>query len=316
MVTSVAMEAYAQNDYEYIPMLELYYQEQSGYFYKQKWPEHIGCEIDLDVFLLESDSDGEIDDYSDDYKEYLRFKAQEELKGYKLKLNSPSSSNVILNGTNLLGDKGNFNLNHRDALEIESNLFDLHIHKGLNTCAECEPGLKILTPASSSQIVHLSKSQKEKLRRKELNQLKSQYGLLNAEFTNQPCVSGQKYVDRANIRRKVIGSDHSMTNNCKPIETASLTKPISDKSVGFKMLSKMGWKEGQSLGSKEQNPTALNEPLLPIIRVGMSGLGSENSTVMPNPNNEDVAAKKLKIIKMKQRYDKTKLINCFDDEDT
>jgi hypothetical protein len=36
------------------------------------------------------------------------------------------------------------------------------------------------------------------------------------------------------------------------IEVSSMDKPISNSNIGFKLMLKMGWKEGKGLGSKQQ----------------------------------------------------------------
>ncbi|KAI8987574.1 hypothetical protein BDF20DRAFT_850981 [Mycotypha africana] len=52
---------------------------------------------------------------------------------------------------------------------------------------------------------------------------------------------------------------------------ASTSAPISSQNIGHRMLSAMGWKEGSSLGSKEDGIT---EPIQAVIRAKRRGLGA------------------------------------------
>ena len=44
-----------------------------------------------------------------------------------------------------------------------------------------------------------------------------------------------------------------------PFITFLSTRPIAESNIGHKMLSKMGWKEGESLGNNRQD--AITEPV-------------------------------------------------------
>ena len=52
------------------------------------------------------------------------------------------------------------------------------------------------------------------------------------------------YKDRADDRRKTKGSDHDSFKT----EVASVELPITSQNKGFKLLSSMGWKEGDGIG--------------------------------------------------------------------
>ncbi len=60
--------------------------------------------------------------------------------------------------------------------------------------------------------------------------------------------------DRAAQRRKEIGS----TGINEKTMTASVETSIPSENKGFKMLSKLGWSQGQTLG---KNQTGLLEPV-------------------------------------------------------
>lgn len=60
--------------------------------------------------------------------------------------------------------------------------------------------------------------------------------------------------DRAEQRRKDIGS----TNPYEKTVAASVETSIAPENKGFKMLAKLGWSEGQALGS---NKTGILEPV-------------------------------------------------------
>lgn len=60
--------------------------------------------------------------------------------------------------------------------------------------------------------------------------------------------------DRAEQRRKDVGS----TNPYEKTVVASVDTSIAPENKGFKMLAKLGWSKGQSLGA---NKTGILEPV-------------------------------------------------------
>lgn len=60
---------------------------------------------------------------------------------------------------------------------------------------------------------------------------------------------GSQYEDKAEKRRQKHGID--LPNICDEAP-ASVDIAISDKNVGHKLLAKMGWKEGKSLGKTQE----------------------------------------------------------------
>ncbi|KAK0054093.1 angiogenic factor with G patch and FHA domains 1, partial [Biomphalaria pfeifferi] len=145
----------------------------------------------------------------------------------------------------------NHKLAHGDVVEIGSTKLLLHIHKGHETCEECEPGqvqakIKAQNPIKNDYVL-LSKEEKNRLRRNQLKNIKKKYGLQNTHFENPGAVlPGSDYCDKAYLRRKYIGSESNATG--QDDTPASVQSPISTENKGHKLLAKMGWKEGEGLG--------------------------------------------------------------------
>ncbi|CAD5226837.1 unnamed protein product [Bursaphelenchus xylophilus] len=192
-------------------------------------------------------------------------------------------------------------LRHLDRLKVRSHQFVAHIHKGCNTCPDCEPGLLI------SKKKSVVKTKSTISHRKEMHRLKSQFGLIGPSSAyNETC-----FKDRAKQRRLVEGSEPPVTvrsddiyANCKanPIQNfvhiTQKPKPI-EEGKGFKLLKAMGWKQGAGLGRNEQG---IAEPIRSEIKNDRSGLGSSK----PGEPIHIPAKQKMKIEileKTKQRYE-------------
>ncbi|XP_014669018.1 PREDICTED: angiogenic factor with G patch and FHA domains 1-like [Priapulus caudatus] len=176
-------------------------------------------------------------------------------------------------------------LSHGDVLRMGVETWLLfHIHEGTDTCDECEPG-QVQAALAQQQIqpktehVVLSKAEKEALRRKQLKQIKKRYGLeASAYVDNKAAIDNANYMDRSTVRRKTVGSDDPYQKEEAP---ASVNRAISSENPGFKMLKKMGWSEGQSLG---KNMTGITEPVNVEVRSQKAGLGSKTSVRMSMDN--------------------------------
>lgn len=90
------------------------------------------------------------------------------------------------------------------------------------------------------------------------------YGLKYNDFDKKTAEAKESQAsrDRASERRNKVGMDMSHLNSCsttEPPTRASVENTIAESNLGRKMLSKMGWKEGQGLGKDE---TGIVEPVL------------------------------------------------------
>ncbi|XP_022105636.1 uncharacterized protein LOC110987314 isoform X2 [Acanthaster planci] len=166
-------------------------------------------------------------------------------------------------------------LSHRDYITIGGTTLRLHIHPGDETCEECEPG-QVQALIAQQQLNEMSagttsgsRPEKEQQRRKELRHLKKKYNLAKDDYSNvDPSLINPAYADRAGERRRAVGSDNPYQPDDQP---ASVDRAIESSNVGHKMLSKMGWTEGQSLGKGDRG---IKEPIQAVVHSRNAGLGS------------------------------------------
>ena len=199
-----------------------------------------------------------------------KYHAKIEFRDSKYYLTDLGSRNgTYVNGKRLSASKVEsqpLEIGHKSALQIGKTLLDCHLHPGRETCFECEPGL--LQEPLKQEIV--SKAEKEAERKRAMKQIRKKYGLAKDPYTNQ---SGNvaRYSDRAEKRRREVGSD----NPNEKTEISHVDKSISSTNKGFKMLSKLGWKEGDGLGKTEQGRV---EPVKLELRAERAGLGTAGSS--------------------------------------
>jgi len=192
---------------------------------------------------------------------------------------SGSSTGTFLNGTKLPEPQASDGLHeivHGSIIKIGDFSILMHIHPGSFTCGHCEPGL-LMEPSSGSISFTISqKTEKPKTRNALMKQIKKKYGLdgrtpvstrLSQANTQE---SAKVYKDRAYERRVKKGSD----NPYEKTEVVTSEDTISENNKGFKMLSKMGWKEGQSLGNPDYK--GLTEPIKLELKTDRAGLGMAN----------------------------------------
>ncbi|XP_065218896.1 uncharacterized protein LOC135844591 isoform X2 [Planococcus citri] len=154
---------------------------------------------------------------------------------------------------------------HDTCIRVGGTTLLCHVHPGRETCPDCEPGLLLSNDEEKRAAYVLEENMSEK-RKNELRKLKKKFGFkLTGE--NNVSVTNPEYKDRAEIRRQTVGS-HS---DSFKTEVASVTQPIKKTNKGFKMLAKMGWSEGESLGAKSEE--GITEPILVQQRVEKVGLG-------------------------------------------
>ena len=84
--------------------------------------------------------------------------------------------------------------------------------------------------------------------------MQKKYGV-NPQLNDQDRQGLNIYKDRAEERRKEQGSD----NPFEATQSSSLDVAIDESNKGFKMLSKLGWKQGEGLGN--QNNQGIVEPI-------------------------------------------------------
>lgn len=147
---------------------------------------------------------------------------------------------------------------HGSIVQVGGTKLLCHIHNGNETCGHCEPGLVQQTLNTEE-----NKVSKKNLHKLELKRLKNKFGVEkdNTTIASQVAIG---YQDRAHARRKCVGSqnDHAKTQQSSIDEWVSqlyhsiehsitiliISRSIAKDNKGFKLLSKMGWSEGQSLG--------------------------------------------------------------------
>lgn len=168
-------------------------------------------------------------------------------------------------------------LAHEDCLIVGQTKLSVHIHDGYDTCDGCEPGLvqaKYAAEIESKQPECMSASHEEtkkKKHRKELMEIKKKYGLKDSAYVdNKEVLKNPNYVDKASNRRKTVGSDNPYKKT--QTEQTSVHEEISTENRGRKMLEKLGWSSGQSLG---KTSCGIVEPITPFVRLDpAAGLGS------------------------------------------
>ena len=232
-------------------------------------------------------------------KNHAEITYKENKRHYVLK-DMASANGTFLNDRRLSkpGNKSKSKkLNHKDYLKIGSTRFVLHIHRGQETCGECEPGQvqALLSAKSEEGQENISK---QELRKREIKNLKRKYQIAGDGLAEAmaPITSG-KYKDRASDRRHTVGSEPIKTGHVIPVTATSTTKHVSQDNIGHKMLEKMGWKAGEGLGRKG---TGIKEPVNVLVHEKNKGLGHGSLKSLDDPEGR---ASSHKWTKAKQRYD-------------
>lgn len=204
-----------------------------------------------------------------------------------------SRNGTLLDGvqTSSLSQEDSYpnDVEHGSVLQLAKTKLLCHIHEGLTTCTECEPYnyVKKSTeePRANDEPQPSNLSHKEQLKL-----LQKRYGLATEKYQENPSgATNKNYEDRAEKRRVKVGSSHGSVKT----EQASVNTSISSENKGFKLLSKMGWSEGKSIGKSQEG---IKEPVQVKTQQGTSGLGSD--TFQP-------AAQTFKGIKKKDIWNKT-----------
>ncbi|XP_064211964.1 angiogenic factor with G patch and FHA domains 1 isoform X3 [Tribolium castaneum] len=217
-------------------------------------------------------------------KSHLKFTYDQEKSTYYA-TDLGSRNGTILNGKRMSTSKQEsdaLEVPHGSRIQVGSVVLLCHVHDGYKTCGHCEPGL---VQSTEKKIEVVSKATKSDQHKSELKKLRKKFGVSLYEESGTKLASG--YTDRAQKRRETVGSQ----NPHEKTEVASLDESISAKNKGFKMLEKMGWKEGQSLGKDSQG---LLEPVKLVSNPGTSGMGSggDNAVVEQYDKNKQIIWKK------------------------
>ena len=191
-------------------------------------------------------------------------------------------------------------IGHGSMIRIGNTIMKCHVHPGKETCFECEPGVVYSSIEQQVNNKHefMSKSKRERLRKKEQKRIKNKYGISkinNGDDTR----NSTKYKDRAEGRRKEVGSDSPF----EATQSASLDVALDDNNKGFKMLSKMGWKKGEGLGA--ENNQGMVEPIKIETRAERSGLGSHDAPLSMSGKtfNLKMQKKTEMMQQIRQRFD-------------
>ncbi|XP_055530362.1 angiogenic factor with G patch and FHA domains 1 isoform X2 [Wyeomyia smithii] len=230
-------------------------------------------------------------------KYHLKFSYNEKQSIYQV-IDLGSRNGTVLNGSRMSGtmqESAPFDIEHGNVIQLNQTFLLCHIHDGNITCDACEPGLLVkglggrtgLGVRYDEDRITKPVSHKEGLKR-----LQKMYGLENEKYVESAESSSIDYKDRAAHRRKTKGS----SNEHAKTQAASVDQHISSDNKGFKMLAKLGWSEGQSLG---KNDEGLVEPIPLLTNIGTSGLGSQ-ALAQPTASHS-VDERKQMIWKMAQK---------------
>nr|XP_022913872.1 angiogenic factor with G patch and FHA domains 1 [Onthophagus taurus] len=207
-------------------------------------------------------------------KHHLQFKFDQNEEKYFL-TDLGSRNGTILNGKRMSASKQEsdpMEIVHGAKLIIGGTTMTCHIHRGSQTCGLCEPGL--IQKVDEGVNKGVGGGDKISMHKAELKKLKKKFAMGKS---SGELAAG--YTDRAQARRETVGSH----NENEKTQSASLNQSISSENKGFKLLSKMGWSEGQSLG---KDGTGRIDPVELISNPGTAGIGSFDHNIPINPKGE------------------------------
>lgn len=223
-------------------------------------------------------------------KHHARFTYDEDKKIYEV-TDLGSRNGTFLNGRRLSVAKQESDLHevlHGSVIQVGGTKLLCHIHSGNETCGHCEPGL-----VQQTSSIEESKASKKELHKQELRRLKHKFGVEkdNVATASQVALG---YRDRAQTRRQCVGS----LNHHAKTQQSSMDISIAKDNRGFKLLSKMGWSEGQSLGKEGDGRT---EPVPMTNNPSKTGLGAASE--FPTIELDSTTEKKQALWrKTQQRY--------------
>ncbi|KAI9026465.1 SMAD/FHA domain-containing protein [Phycomyces nitens] len=204
-------------------------------------------------------------------------------------------------------------LKHQDQLKIGSTVLQVHWHDSSEwPCQQCKAnGTQIIDTTEGIRDKEEERQRKkqetfqgnqrrkdlETTRRKELSRLK-------AIFTSSK-KEKETYKDRAEWRRKCeprvpVSALRQHTIEAEPITADIVTNQMTPvQGVGDRMLRKMGWQDGQSLGKTGSG--GILEPICASPQTERAGLGS-HTTERVGGSQESPKARAWRTAK--ERYDK------------
>jgi G-patch domain len=144
---------------------------------------------------------------------------------------------------------------HGSVLRVANTQLLCHIHPGQETCGHCEPGLLLQQPEVANELA----PEKSLTHKDELLRLRRRFALSGIPEPDGALASG--YVDRADKRRVTVGSQH----HGEKTEVASVNAAVPQSNKGFKMLEKMGWKSGETLG--KDGVSGISEPVIFLLHI-------------------------------------------------
>ena len=196
-------------------------------------------------------------------KHHARVVYNEDSKVYQI-IDLGSRNGTFLNGKRLSAAKQESDyheVSHGSIIQVGNTKLLCHIHNGNETCGHCEPGL-----VQQNSSAEESKASKKDLHKLELRRLKHKFGVEKDNVATASQVASG-YQDRAHSRRQCIGS----SNHHAKTQQSSMDVSIAKDNRGFKLLSKMGWSEGQSLGKEGDGRI---EPVSLTNNPSKTGLGA------------------------------------------
>ncbi|XP_046753869.1 angiogenic factor with G patch and FHA domains 1 isoform X2 [Diprion similis] len=225
-------------------------------------------------------------------KQHARFQYDEVNKRYEI-IDLGSRNGTILNGKRLSVAKQEsepFEIVHGSIIQVGCTKLLCHIHNGHETCGHCEPGL-----VQQNVNIEGSTARKQNQHKSELRRLKYKFGVeKNNVKTSSQLAAG--YQDRAQARRVLVGS----LNHHAKTQQSSVDVSIASDNKGFKLLSKMGWTEGQSLGKDGDGRI---EPVPIVSNHKKAGLGASDAGMVPTLDSDPNTEKKQAMWKKtQQRY--------------
>ncbi|XP_018322836.1 angiogenic factor with G patch and FHA domains 1 isoform X2 [Agrilus planipennis] len=241
-------------------------------------------------------------------KHHLKFSFHKESNKF-LVTDLGSRNGTVLNGKRMSASKQESEAHevaHGSRIQIGTTILLCHIHNGNETCGLCEPGLVQNNTAEDNKGVIAPSLTKGTQHKKELQRLRKKFGITSQDNSNIQLASG--YSDRAQARRETVGSH----NEYEKTEVASVEQSIKPNNIGFKMLSKMGWSEGQALGKEG---SGISEPIQPKANFNSAGLGSSQSEILTNQNENNTKGNIWK--KTQKRFQQLPASqNIFEDEES